>query len=172
MEAAMRFRFVIVMMIAGALFVLAGAHGRAELVPCGVTMPDAKDGCGKPFVEGVVDHQWVGLIAHYTGGNGGVDALYPFTVGRGGNGLRTITLPAIKTEGEYGDRMYAWFANDKLYVVNAIYLPGEAHCCFTHNSVRQYGFDERGLVRERTTTVATTATRAQIYAALAKAPAF
>lgn len=141
----------------------------AATVPCSVMMPDATDGCGKPFVDGVVDHQWVGIIIHFSGSNGGADELFPFTIGRGGNGLLTITLPAIKPEGQYGDRMDAWFANGKLYVLNSVYLPGEAHCCNSHVTVRQFGFAGKALVRERTASVPAAATRAQIYAALARA---
>lgn len=139
------------------------------MVPCGVTLPDVKDGCASPFIEGVVDHQWVGLVVRFSGGNGGADELDPVTVARGGNGLLTVTLPPIKPEGQYGDRMGAWFDNDKLFVSNAIYLPGEAHCCFTHITVREYGFTPKGLSIERTASVASNATRPVIYAALKSA---
>jgi hypothetical protein len=150
--------------------VLAATSSSHAFVPCGVTLPDDKVGCAKPFVEGVVDHQWVGIIVHFSGGNGGPNELDPITIARGGNGLLTVSLPPIKPEGQYGDRMWAWFDNDKLYVGNAIYLPGEAHCCYTHVAVRQYGFMPNGLIVEHTATLPSNATHAQMYAALKGSP--
>lgn len=163
----MLIRFLIVTVAATTLAFWA-PHARAA-VPCDVTMPDANDGCGKPFVDGVVDHQWVGIIIHFSGSNGGADALYPFTVGRGANGLLTINLDPIKPEGQYGDRMEAWFAGGKLYVLNAVYLPGESHFNNKNVTVRQFGFVGKALVRQRTASVSASATHAQMYTAFAKA---
>lgn len=165
----MLFRIVFPIAALALLAISSGGRPTFGTVPCHVTMPDATDGCGSPFAQGVVDGQWVGLIFHFSGSNGGADQLLPITVGRGGNGLLTIAMPAIKPEGTYGDRMDAWFANSKLYVMNSIYLPGEAHCCNTQITARRYGFNPKGLHLEHTVTLPAASTHVQIAIALAKA---
>lgn len=131
-------------------------------VPCAVF---ASGNCPSPIVQGVVDGQWIALIYHYNGTNGGPIAIGVMTVGAGGNGYLTTTLQTIEPADD-GDRMDAQFAGGKLWVRNSIYLPSEAHCCNTHVIVRQFGFHQRRLRVERTATVAADATRAQIAAAL------
>jgi hypothetical protein len=134
----------------------------AANVPCNVF---AKGQCPSPIVQGVVDGQWIALIYRYDGTNGGPVGIGVVTVGAGGNGYLTTTLQTI-APADGGDRMDAQFAAGKLWVRNAIYLPGEPHCCYTHVIVRQLGFSEKRLHVERTATVAADATRAQIAAAL------
>jgi hypothetical protein len=116
--------------------------------------------------------QWIGFLLHFDGSNGGPDALSVVTIGFGGNGLQTIVLPAIKPDGG-GDRMGASFRKGKLIVIivsNAFYLPGEAHCCFTHTTIRRYGFHDRRLLVEREATVPSAATAAEQDAALEHGP--
>ena len=134
----------------------------AANVPCNIF---AKGECPSPIVQGVVDGQWIALIYHYNGTNGGPVGIGVVTVGAGGNGYLTTTLPTIAPADD-GDRMDAQFVNGKLWVRNSIYLPGEAHCCNTHVIVRQFGFSGKRLRVERTATVAADATRALIAAAL------
>ena len=131
-------------------------------VPCNVF---AHGNCPSPIVQGVVDGQWVALIYHYDGTNGGPTSIAVVTVGAGGNGYLTTNLQAIEP-ADGGDRMDAQFVGGKLWVRNAIYLPSEAHCCYTHVMVRQFGFHAKYLQVERTATVAAGATRAEIAAAL------
>lgn len=140
-----------------------------HFVPCGVLLKSSAAKCASPFIDGVVDGQWVGLVMHFSGGNGGANRIFVVTVGPGGNGELTIALPDIKPEGPDGDRMGAWFARGKLYVTNAVYLPGEAHCCYTNVTVRQFGFHGQSVGLERTATVPSNATKDQIYQALEKA---
>ena len=135
-------------------------------VPCEAFAQGIK--CANPILEGIVDHQWIGLILHFDGTNGGPDAIHIVAIGVGGNGLETIALPPIKPDGEYGDRMDASFRDGKLFVSNAIYLPGEAHCCFTHRTYRRFGFHNDKLLVEREATVPSGATAAQVDAALDK----
>lgn len=137
-------------------------------VPCSVF--GSTSSCPNPIVEGVVDGQWVGLIYHFDGTNGGPDGIGVVTVGVGGNGYLTTVLQAIKAEGQYGDRMQAEFVGGKLWVKNAVYLPGEAHCCYSHIAVRQFGFHGRRLQVEKMASVPTNATQEQIRAALRAGP--
>ena len=94
-------------------------------VPCNVFFAG---NCPNPIVQGVVDGQWIAVIYHYNGTNGGPDSLNIVTVGAGGNGYLTSTLQTIQPALD-GDRMDAQFVGGKLWVRNAIYLPEEAHCC-------------------------------------------
>lgn len=138
-------------------------------VPCNV-FGNSSAPCPNPIVQGVVDGQWVGLIYHFDGTNGGPDSITVVSVGVGGNGYSTAELQVIKPEGQYGDRMEAQFVGGKLWVKNAIYLPGEAHCCYTHTAVRQFGFHAKRLQVEEMASVTNNATQAQIRAALRAGP--
>jgi hypothetical protein len=138
------------------------APASAENVPCSVF---SSGNCPNPIVEGVVDGQWIALIYHYDGTNGGPTSIGVVTVGAGGNGYLTTDLQTIAPADD-GDRMDAQFVGGKLWVKNAIYLPGEPHCCYTHAMVRQFGFHGKRLRVERMATVAAAATRLQIAAAL------
>jgi hypothetical protein len=138
-----------------------GAAAAAD-VPCNVF---AQGNCPSPIVQGVADGQWIALIYHYNGTNGGPIGIGVVTVGAGGNGYLTTTLQTIEP-ADGGDRMDAQFVGGKLWIRNSIYLPSEAHCCNTHVVVRQYGFHQKRLHVERTATVAAAATRAEIAAAL------
>lgn len=139
------------------------ARASSNTVPCNVL---GQGDCANPFLEGVVDGQWLGLIFQFGGGNGGATAADVESIGYGGNGWKTVSLGEIKAEGEYGDRMFAKFVHAKLYVFNAVYLPGEAHCCFTHYAVRRYGFHDRQLMMERLATVPTVASQSDVDRAL------
>jgi hypothetical protein len=153
-----------------AMLVLASATtGLAGGVPCNIFGGAGAD-CPNPIVEGVVDGQWIALVYQYGGGNGGANSISVVSVGSGGNGALTSTLGAINPTGEEGDRMSASFVGGKLWVQNAVYLHGEAHCCYTHVAVQQFGFHNKKLVVERVATVTSDATEAQIRAALAAAP--
>jgi|GEM_PF-6114795 len=66
--------------------------------------------------------------------------------------------------------MSAEFRHGKLYVFNAVYLPGEAHCCYTHEAVRRFGFHNNRLAMETLATVPINASQQQIDAALALGP--
>jgi hypothetical protein len=148
-------------------FLVSGAHGSAS-VPC--TVFGNLSGCPNPIVQGVVDGQWVGLIYHFDGTNGGPDSISVVVVGVGGNGYSAATLQVIRPESQYGDRMTAQFVDGKLWVENALYLPGEAHCCYTHTAVRQFGFHAKRLQVELAATVPNGATNRQIRAALKAGP--
>jgi hypothetical protein len=150
-----------------ALFLACGAAASAN-VPCGVF--GGPQGCPNPIVQGEVDGQWVGLTYHFDGTNGGPDSLAVVTVGFGGNGALTTALDPIKPEGHDGDRMFAEFVDGKLWVRNAVYLPGEAHCCYSHIVVRQFGFHDKRLRVEETASVPTAATQGEIRRALARGP--
>jgi hypothetical protein len=141
---------------------LCTAQASAENVPCAVF---SSGNCPNPIVQGVVDGQWIALTYHYDGTNGGPTSIGVVTVGAGGNGYLTTDLQTIAPADD-GDRMDAQFVGGKLWVKNAIYLPGEPHCCYTHAMVRQFGFYGKRLRVERRATVAAAATRAQIAAAL------
>ena len=39
--------------------------------------------CQSPFMEGIVDGRWIGLVLHYTGGNNRIDKAMVFSVGTG-----------------------------------------------------------------------------------------
>ncbi len=101
------------------------------------------------FREGVVDGQWVGLVLDLSGTNGGASRAIVYMVVIGGNGLKTVELTkSLMAEGPSGDRMSALFAKGKLYVTNDIYLPGEPHCCPTHETIQRFGIHDGRLVRE------------------------
>ena len=129
-------------------------------VPCAVF---AQGNCPNPIVQGVVDGQWIAAIYHYNGTNGGPTSIGIVTVGAGGNGYLTTSLQTIQPADD-GDRMDVQFVGGKIWVRNAIYLPSEAHCCYTHVIVREFGFHDKQLRVLRTATVAADATRAQIAA--------
>jgi hypothetical protein len=143
-------------------FALCTARSDAANVPCNVF---AAGNCPSPIAQGIVDGQWIAAIYHYNGTNGGPDSIGVITVGAGGNGYLTTTLQTIEPADD-GDRMDAQFVAGKLWVTNAIYLPGEAHCCYTHIAARQFGFHHKRLQLERNATVKADATRAEIAAAL------
>jgi hypothetical protein len=136
-------------------------------VPCAVYGAPKVATCFSPFQQGVVDGQWIGIIAHYNGTNGGADSMRIVSIGAGGNGEETIPVGVFAPSGTGGDRMVAVFTGGKLWLKNAVYLNGEAHCCFTHVAVRQYGFHGGKLQQEREVTVAADASDATIRAALA-----
>src|ERR1700677_4078221 len=89
-------------------FLVNSAPGSAN-VPC--TVFGNSSGCPNPIVQGVVDGQWVGLIYHFDGTNGGPDSISVVAIGVGGNGYSTAALQVIKPESQYGDRMTAQFVD-------------------------------------------------------------
>lgn len=134
-------------------------------VPCDV-FGHSGYGCPNPVVQGVVDGQWVALIYHYDGSNGSPDSIAVVSIGTVGNGFLTGALQVIKAEGQHGDRMEAQFVGRKLWVKNAVYLPGEAHSSYSHIAVRQFGFYGKRLQAEEMASVPTNASQAQIRTAL------
>lgn len=150
--------------LSASLLFLNAERALGASVPCGIFAPNAN--CSNPIAQGVVDGQWIALVFRYDGTNGGPSAIQVIGIGRGGNGMLTLALPPIKPAGESGDRLSATFRRGKLVVANAIYLPGEAHCCFTHLAVRRFGFHHRKLMVEREARVLSSASAAQIDAAL------
>lgn len=139
-----------------------------QIVPCKIFAPGMT--CGNPIVQGAVDGQWIALILHYWGSSDGADRADVVSIGLGGNGMETKTLPHILPFGREGDRVFAEIRGGKLFVENDVYAEGEAHCCPRRMSVRRYGFRNEALRVERSATVGVDATNAQIDAALAKAP--
>jgi hypothetical protein len=117
-----------------------------QKTPCGVAaLPSAPTSSDGSFVEGVVQGQWVGLVLIYSGTNGFASYAHVFAVGDGGNGPLTTNLGIITAMGASKnsiepDRLDAHFANDRLYTINPIYLPGQAHCCPTKFIVQRFGF--------------------------------
>jgi hypothetical protein len=117
-----------------------------QKTPCGVAaLPSAPTSSEGGFVEGVVQGRWVGLVMIYSGTNGFASYAHVFAVGDGGNGPLTTNLGIITAMGASKnsiepDRLDAHFANDRLYTINPIYLPGQAHCCPTNFMVQRFGF--------------------------------
>lgn len=138
-------------MLAGfaCVFALASAPALAGHCYPSSSSPEATSA----FEQGTVDGHWVGLVIDYRGGNGGAYDAIVYTMRVGGNGLLLHPSGKIKAEGQYADRLGALFANNKLYIVNAVYLPGEAHCCYTHDAVQRFGFQGDELVQEGIATV-------------------
>ena len=145
------------------------ATSPTHTVPCAVFGLGAAATCDSPFIEGVVDGQWIGLVMDYSGTNGFASKMWAYAVGAG-NGPATEslgTIEALTAGGSMpGDRLWPTFRHGKMYVVNAIYLAGQAHCCNTKVVVRRYGFHDRKLTVEAQATVASSATQAQVDAAL------
>jgi hypothetical protein len=117
-----------------------------QKTPCGVAaLPSAPTSADGGFVGGVVQGRWVGLVMIYSGTNGFASYAHVFAVGDGGNGPLTTNLGIITAmngskSSMDGDRLDAHFANDRLYTINPIYLPGQAHCCPTNFIVQRFGF--------------------------------
>jgi hypothetical protein len=70
---------------------------RAALVSCSILGPGAGATCPDPIAQGTVDGQWVGVIEHFNGTNGGPDKLETIAVGYGGNGPSSVVLGEILT---------------------------------------------------------------------------
>lgn len=126
--------------------------------------------CQNPILEGVVDKQWIAVLKHYNGTNGGPDVLSVVGIGMGADGPQTVSLGVIKPEGQGADRMDAWFQSSKLYVSNAIYLPNEPYCCYSRRMARRFGFQGKKLALERLATVPSGASQHAISATLDRAP--
>ncbi len=72
----------------------AAAPAAQQVVPCKVFGPGIT--CGNPIVQGAVDGQWIALILHYWGSSDGADRADVVSIGLGGNGGETKTLPRIQ----------------------------------------------------------------------------
>ena len=127
----------------------AGSEAQAQPKPCPTNKPPLESSA---FSNGLVDGRWIGLVFDFDGTNGGATRARAYTVAIGGNGLRTIDLGFMKADD--GDRLVAIFASGKLYLYNAVYLHGEAHCCASHIAVQRFGFRNNVLAREGASTVA------------------
>jgi hypothetical protein len=104
--------------------------------------------CPNPFMQGIVDDQWIGVLIHWTGGNNGADSLVAFTVGHDRGAILTRLLGTIDAKDNYGWRgeLEARFVHGKLWVINSFHTSGQdCHMCYTHLLVRAYGFYERNL---------------------------
>lgn len=117
------------------------------------------------FVQGGVNGTWVGLVLMFDGTNGGATSASAYATVPGGNGFLTQPLSkitAVTRPGDAmdGDRMSGFVRNGRLYVTNAVYGKGEAHCCATHVAVRRYTFVHGRLTQEAAATLAT----ASLYA--------
>ncbi len=154
-----------------ALALIAPLHTTAQgaPVPCSKLGRDNRP-CQNPIVQGVVDKQWIAVLKHYNGTNGGPDVLTVLGIGIGADGPQTVNLGVIKPEGEGADRMDVWFASNKLYVTNAIYLPNESYCCYARRMARRFGFQGKKLALERLATVPSGASQRTISATLDRAP--
>jgi hypothetical protein len=91
-------------------------------------------------VSGVINGVPVTVVLYYDGTNGGPSGASAFWLDVGGNGLRTNVIK-IAPQGQYGDRIGVFFANSYMYVSNAVYLPGQAHCCYTNRTVQRFRMD-------------------------------
>jgi hypothetical protein len=108
--------------------------------------------CPSPFLEGIVDGQWVGLVLHYTGGNNGVDGAAGYSVGNSAGEAKTFYLGTIKVEDSFGwtGDMEVRFVNGKLWVINPDHdYNHQSHTGFAKALVRQYGFYGPELVVEK-----------------------
>jgi hypothetical protein len=139
-------------------------------VPCGVYGSAYTKRCPNPFEEGIVDGQWVGIVAINSGGNGGATSLLVFSTGIGGNGAITKALGKITglsvSDGMPPDGLEAIFHRGKLWVYNYVHLPGQGHFDLTNEAVQQYGFDAGAFNRERSAIVPINASDATISSAL------
>lgn len=140
-------------------------------VPCAVF--GEGDRCANPFLQGVVDGQWVGLVIYFSGGNGGATEIAVVTSGRGGNGQLTKALGTIKGIGVSGgmppDGLEPVFHGGKLWVYNYVHLPGQGHFDITNEAVQQYGFRDKAFVRESRAIVPLNSSDDAIAAALKNA---
>lgn len=152
-----------VVMVAGA-----PKQAKAAGVPCRVFGTTGATNCPNPFMQGVVDYQWIGLVSLYTGTNADATEIIVFAIGVGGNGYSTIPLMRIDGGEDNGDRMSAHFIDNKLWIISQIYLPGQAHCCPTQEAVRQFGFHDRKLRVEVTVTAPLGSSDGVIRQALAR----
>jgi hypothetical protein len=142
--------------IALALFPVVGkaADGmafRAIVAPNGGNIrPESGAVCGKPpctdtpFRTGTIDGYRVLAVLIENGTNGEADKAHLFVHGFGGNGGATADLGVIPAYN--GDRMDAIFVRGKLYLVNEIYSPGEAHCCGSHVVATKWGIGNDHLI--------------------------
>jgi hypothetical protein len=108
--------------------------------------------CPSPFLEGIVDGQWIGLVLHYTGGNNGVDGAAVYTVGNSAGAVKTFLLGEIKVEDNFGwtGDMEVRFVDGKLWVINPDHdYNHQSHLGFAQVLVRQYGFYGPQLVVEK-----------------------
>lgn len=96
---------------------------------------------GAPSVSGAVGGTPVTVVYDYSGGNGGAFGVTAFWLTAGGNGYLTAQKKIHVLQA--GDRMTAFFRGGRLYLANAIYLNGEAHCCYTHLAVQRFTMDLR-----------------------------
>jgi hypothetical protein len=118
----------------------------ADTVPCSkVHRPggEVADRCPSPFMQGIVDGQWIGLVLHFTGGNNGVDGVAAYSVGGSANGVETFYLGTIKAEDNFGwtGDIEVRFVNGKLWVINPDHdYYHQSHLGFAQVLVRQYGF--------------------------------
>jgi hypothetical protein len=104
--------------------------------------------CPNPFVQGVVDGQWIGLLVHYTGGNDGIDKITAFSIGEGAMAPTTFNLGTITTDDAYGfpGDMEARIVHGKLWIITPNRDANhQSHFGFTSVLVRQYGFYGRNL---------------------------
>jgi hypothetical protein len=136
------------------LIACTAAASQAATVPCsklhlgGQGTPT----CPRPFMEGTVDGQWLGLVIDYTGGNNGIDKVRAFSIGLGANGDMTFDLGTIAVEDSYGwtGDMEVRFVNGKLWVINPVHdYYHQSHFDFAKALVRQYGFYGRELIVEK-----------------------
>jgi hypothetical protein len=108
--------------------------------------------CPRPFMEGIVDGQWLGLVIDYTGGNNGMDKVMTFSIGQGGMVPKTFYLGTITVEDNFGwsGDMEVRFVNGKLWVINPDHdYSHQSHFGFAQVLVRQYGFYGRQLIVEK-----------------------
>jgi hypothetical protein len=130
------------------------ANSQAATVPCSKLHLGGQGtpSCPRPFIEGIVDGQWVGLVINYTGGNNGIDKVRAFSIGLGANGDMTFDLGTITVEdyGGWSGDMEVRLVNGKLWVINPAHdYYHQSHFGFAKALVRQYGFYGRELIVEK-----------------------
>lgn len=143
------------------LMACSAVNSEAATVPCSKLHEASTmtiERCPSPFLEGLVEGQWVGLVLDYVGGAyGTIDSAAVYSVGNGGGATKTFFLGTIKGEDNFGNSgdLIVRFVAGKLWVINPLhYSASEGHGGFTHALVRQYGFYGPSLTVEKRAIIA------------------
>lgn len=108
------------------------------------------------FVHGIVDGHEAEVILDDRGGNGGAFDALVYVDARGTllhGSPQGIMYRKVSVVGD-GSDLRAFFDAGKIYITNAVYLPGECHACSRNTSAQEFGFEHGKLTSEGVVTVA------------------
>jgi len=88
-----------------------------------------------PFVQGVVNGQWIGAVLQ-AGGAGGNVYILPIYAQNAGQVAKIGELQPSSLNG--GTISAVFFANGKMYVTDDLVLPGECEACHDYATVRRF----------------------------------